>query len=319
MNRKSLINKSYLVITILSVFILSIVLAPSYIYGDQAHYRKIYDGLSGLSIDDAYIFYKANLDSKEPGYFFLAWLSSNLNIDKDHFVIFFNVVLSFFAYKFLLKRGGHPSIVFILVSFSYYSYVLFFAAERLKFGVILLLIGLVVAKKSIIYYLLSVITHSQMIIVYTSSFILKIKTDISNFFITFKVSKRFLIFIISVLTISAFIFIFMQEHLLSKFDSYFELRNLLELSKLFAFFVLSCFYAKNKSDVIAFFLPLLFFTLIFGGERVNFIGYFAFLYFSIHYKKGFNFGIILTTLYFVYSGSNFACNILEYGNGYYGN
>lgn len=318
MIKSSLIKKSYLLLTVLSVFALSIMIEPYYIYGDQVHYHRVYNGLNGFNIADAYIFYKANIDSREPGYFFLAWASSNLSIEKNYFITFFNVILSFFAYKYLIKKGGHPFIVFVIISFGYYSCVLFFAAERLKFSFIFLLIGLVYSKKSSIFYILSVITHSQMVIVFISAFMLKIKTDILRLFTKLIVTKRFLLLLIGVSSISVVVFISMQEHFLSKFDSYFELRNIVELSKLFSFFALSYLYAKNRSDVVIFFIPLFFFTLIFGGERVNFIGYFAFLYFSIYYKKGFNFGVLLTTVYFLYAGFDFVLNILKYGSGYYG-
>jgi len=316
-NKTLFVNKLYSVLVVFFVAFTSLYILPYYIYGDQVHYQRLYDGIYGLSLSDGYLFYTSNIDSREPGYFFLAWVSSNLGIDKTYFITFFNIILVYLAYRYLIKLGGHPFVVFLIVSFSYYSYVLFFSAERLKFGFIFLLIGLLYDKRSSVFYLLSVVTHAQIIIVFASSFMLKIKDDIVMFFTKFMVTKKFLLFLVTVFSITTIVFLYMQEHLLSKFNSYFELKNIIEISKLFSFFALSFLYAKKKSDVVMFFIPLFFFTLIFGGERVNFIGYFAFLYFSIYYKKGFNLGIVLTTAYFLYAGSNFVLNVLEYGNAYH--
>lgn len=95
-----------------------------------------------------------------------------------------------------------------------------------------------------------------------------------------------------------FLFFIMREHLLSKVNSYFELKGVFELIKIGAFFILSYFYAKDKSNAVALFVPLFFLVLIFDGERINFLGYFVFLYFSLQYKKGFNLGSVLVNSYF---------------------
>lgn len=317
MKKNIFVNKLYSVLTVLLVTFTSLYIVPYYIYGDQVHYYRVYNGLLGYGLSDGYAFYKANIDSREPGYFLLAWASVNLNIDKIYFVTFFNTCLAYLGYRYLTKIGGHPFVVFTLISFSYYSYVLFFSAERLKFGFIFLLIGLLYSKKKQIFYLLSVVTHAQMIIVFAAAFSLRINKDILGLVVNFRVKKRSLLFILVSFFMAIMIFVFMREHLVSKFESYFEIKGILELLKLSMFFALSYFYGKDKKDVVAFFIPLFLFTLIFGGERVNFLGYFAFLFFSLHYRKGFNFGVLITTLYFIYAGFNFLLNIIKYGNGYY--
>ena len=317
MSKSIFLKHIFLFLTILSVFILSMSIGPYYINGDQVHYIRIYNGLEGLDFFEGYYFYQANIDSREPGYFTLAWASSNLGIDKNYFITFFNVFLAYFAYRYLNKIGGHPFIVFLIITFSYYSFVLFFAAERLKFGFVFLLLAFTYTKRNYLYLILSVITHAQMIIVITSAFGLRIKMDVFRLFNEFIITKKFLCFMIITTAVTVIVFIFMQEHLLSKFDSYFELRNIIELSKLFLLFFLSLFYAKNKKDVVVFFVPLFLFTLMFGSDRVNFIGYFAFLYFSIYFKRGFNLGVLVTGSYFLYTGFYFLLNIIKYGDGFY--
>lgn len=317
MNKSVFISNLYAFFLCVVVFIVSCYVGPYYIYGDQTHYYRIYNGLAGFSLPDAYVFYKANIDSKEPGYFLLAWLSSNAGIDKVYFIAFFNVLLSFFAYKYFTKIGGHPFVVFLIVTFGYYSYVLFFAAERLKFGFLFLLIGLLYSKRRYIFYVVSVLSHAQMIALLSSFVVFRFKDDVLNILRNNRVSKSTLFLLMSGSIISVLVFFIMREHLLSKINSYFEIRGFFELVKLGSFFVLSYFYAKDKSNAVAFFLPLFFLVFIFGGERINFLGYFVFLYFALQYKKGFNLGNLFVNSYFFYTGAIFLWKIFKYGNGFY--
>lgn len=315
---KSVFSESvFLFLTLAFVFVLSINLAPYFINGDQVHYIRIYNGLAGLSLSEGYGFYKANIDSREPVYFLLSWISTNFGIEKNYFITLLNVFLAYFAYRYLNKIGGHPFIAFLIISFSYYSLVLFFSAERLKIGFLILLLALNYSKKSRFYLLLSVFAHAQMIIFIVSASAMKIRKDVSRFFSDFIITRKFLFFIISFIPVAFIVFVSMQEHLFSKFNSYYEFRNVFELFKLFLLFAMSCVYAKNRKDVVAFFIPLFLFAFIFGGERVNILGFLAFLYFSIHYKRGFNLGVLLLMLYFLYTGFYFMLNIIEYGNGFY--
>lgn len=317
MSKKELYSNVFLCLTVVLVFSLSLFFMPYYIYGDQVHYKRIYDGVSYFNLSDAYSFYKANIDSQEPVYFLLSWVSSTLGIDKVYFIAFFNVLLSFFAYKYFTKIGGHPFVVFLIVTFGYYSYVLFFSAERLKFGFLFLLIGLLYSKRRYIFYIISVLSHAQMIALLSSFIVFRFKNDISNIFFKIRVSKSTLFLLILGAIASFFVFLVMREHITSKINSYFEIRGVFELIKLGAFFILSYFYAKDKSNAVALFVALFFLVLIFGGERINFLGYFVFLYFSLQYKKGFNLGSVLVNSYFFYTGAVFLWKIVKYGNGFY--
>ena len=316
MKRNKFIELMYLYLTVFLVFTLSIVIIPFYINGDQYHYIRIYNGLLGLSLYEGYDFYKANIDSKEPVYFFLAWIFSNFGVEKIYFVSFFNSILAYYSYRFLNKMGGHPFIVFLIVSLSYYSLVLFFSAERLKFGLIFLIMALIYSNKRYIFYTLSLLAHAQTIIIIISLVFLKASKELSDFFASFKINKKVLLSVIVAVPIAIGIFVILQDHLLSKFNSYFSLRDISEVLKLGFVFVASLIYAKSRKEVFAIFLPLFFFTFIFGGERINILGYFCFLYFSIHYRKGFNLGVLFTILYFLYASFNFLLNIISLGDGF---
>ncbi|MBD3842601.1 MAG: hypothetical protein IE909_12095, partial [Campylobacterales bacterium] len=299
------------------VFILSISMSPYYIDGDQYHYRKVYEGLQGLSLLDGFVFYTLNLDSKEVVHFFLSWLGSNQGVDKDLLMAFSNSFLAYGTIMLLRKWKVSIFIIALLLLTNFYFYVLYFAAERLKFGFIFLTFSLLYIRYFYIFSVLSVIAHIQMSIVYLSmlfNIILKHITDT----IRFKyIKKSFLYILVFLMIILPIIFFYLGTHFTAKFEHYSGEHNLFELSKIFIFFIFSLWYSKNRKEVIFLFLPLLMAVYLIGGERVNMIGYFVFLYYALPVKKGFNIGIIATSVYFLFASVGFTINILEYGNGFY--
>ena len=321
MIKKNFYINLFAILTIVSVFILSLILGPYYINGDQVHYYRLYNGIAGSSITDGYSFYKNNIDSREPIYFLIIWIASNLGINKVSLIAFFNVITSFYVFRFLIKIGGHPTISYLIVSFSYFSYVIFFSAERLKFSLLFLFIGIfyINSHKKIGYFFLALspITHIQAAILYSSFFVSSIKDDILYLFSDFKITKKFLVFLITTILAVVLFYFLMQEQIISKINSYLRFRGLLEIWKLVGLFFLASLYSKEKLNVILSFLPLFIFALILGQDRINIFGYFLFLYFAIPYKQGFNIGVLLTTSYFVYTGFDFISKVLNYGDGFY--
>ena len=71
-----------------------------------------------------------------------------------------------------------------------------------------------------------------------------------------------------------------------------------------------------KSKVIFMFIPLFIAVLLVGGDRINMISYIVFLYFSLPIKKGLNFGVIVSSVYFMVATIFFVGNILLYGDGF---
>ena len=53
-----------------------------------------------------------------------------------------------------------------------------------------------------------------------------------------------------------------------------------------------------------------------GGDRVNIFGYFAFLYYGLQIRRGWNFGVLATSLYFTYSSIGFLINVFQLGDGF---
>lgn len=307
----------FLFITVIHVTLISLYFLPYYVNGDQYHYRALYFGLNGLSLSDGFLFYKNAVSSEEPIYFFISWLLSNWGIDKDIFITISNIVLAIFSYKTFLKLGAKPYISYLVVCFNFYFLVFYFSAERLKFALIFLFIFYVLKRLKLLYVALSILSHSQVLIVYISMLAPKIKLFLFDVFIRFRAKYIYLwaipLFVVGVVAILAVL----GNHISSKVDAYYsESNTAVELIKMLAFFALSFLYSKNKADTIYAFVPLLVFVFLLGGERVNVIGYFVFLYFSLHYRGGLNFGVIVANLYFIFMGYEFLTNILSYGNGF---
>ena len=306
----------FLIFTILSIGLISILVSPYYVFGDQLHYRDIYSNLDDLNISDAFKYYIGRIDSKEPGYFLISWSAASLGVQKDIFMMLSNMLLAALAFKLLMRVGSHYTIAFILVVFSYYSDVLFFSAERLKFGIIFLLIFLLSENKKYKYIFFALMCHAQVLILVFSFLLLFFKNIFKNILSTGMIKKANLYILLVFIILSIIGFLILKTHLLSKFSSYYSDRGIVEIIRTMVFFILTLIYSKNKSDVFYVFIPIFIAVILFGGERVNFLSYFIFLYYSLHYRKGFNLGILLTTSYFVYTGLFFIKNILLFGDGF---
>lgn len=316
---KLTITKSsvFLTLALIILALLNIYLLPEYIYGDQQHYRDFYKNIRGLSIKESYGLYKNSLGTQEPIYFFLVWISSNLGISKDALILAANLLLATYTFKAIVKIGAHPFIAFTFICFNFYFFVFYFSAERLKFSLLLLAILFVQNRFRIIYSLLAMLTHLQASMILLSFLAPALKRPFYDIFANFKVKLNSIFAIIGLVLIVSLLASILSNHIISKFNYYLQDNlNLLELLKTIVLFVLSLRYAEKKIDVCLSFIPIIILVLIFGGDRVNFISFLLFIYFSASYNRGFNLGIIITQIYFFYTGCRFLLNILEYGNGF---
>ncbi len=303
--------------SILVAGLISYQVMPYYFLGDQFHYRDLYLNISDYPFPQAFDYYKSRIDSREPIYFSIVWFSSTIGLPKDSLILFSNVLLVWLAFKIFIRIGAHPFIAFFLICFTYYSFVLFFSAERLKFSLIFLLISFLLSKNKTIFAIISVLCHAQILIPVFSILAAGARNDVKLFFSNFRLNKKRFLFFLLIPFLSIFILFFLREHLQSKIESYFSANSIVELLKIFLFFMLSIVYAKDKYTTVYAFIPLFLAVYFVGGERVNFIGYFAFLFFALHYKKGFNLGVIVTSLYFSVQGFDFLRKIIIYGNGFH--
>ena len=297
------------------IFVFSLVICPYYINGDQIHYIRLYEGLKNLDLVEGFTFYTSNIDSKEFGHFFLSWVASNCHIGKDLFVAISNVFLAYFSLTLFQKWRVSVIIAVMLVTTNFYFIVLYFAAERLKLGVIFLVLSIRYidkVKRFYVFAFLSIISHIQVLIIYFSIFFNVFAGQLSKLFHTGKISR----YILSIFPLVFIPILLMTDQILSKIQAYLEVKQLVELVKILLFFLLAFWYSKKKIEPVILFLPSIIAVFLLGGSRLNMLGYFIFLYYALPFRGGFNFGVLVTSAYFAYSSIGFIINIIEYGNGF---
>ncbi|MBD2837689.1 hypothetical protein ID144_11600 [Pseudomonas sp. JM0905a] len=295
------------------VFLGSLYIGPFYVLGDQVHYRKIYDGLAGLSLFEGYLYYTSTIDSLEFVHFFLTWLASSF-LEKDLFIAIANAVLAWVSLEVFQKWRASLVISAFLVLTNYYLIAMYFSAERLKFGFIFVGLSFLYVERLKLFYVFSffaLISHAQTFIVYFSLFFRSFCYQVFRVASAGKISKIFLVVMFLLLIPVSLI----SAQLVSKFNSYYEgFRGVEELARVLAFLLLALYYAEKKTEVLLFFIPLVATVMLVGGDRVNILAYFVFLYYALSVRGGFNFGVLLTGLYFAVGSFEYVSNIFEYGN-----
>ena len=300
------------------VLLLSLLIMPFYTDGDQAKYRKVYEVLPDLGLTEGFLFYSFTLTSQEFVHFFLSWVASRF-VEKDLFIAFSNSILAYVAMTLFQKWKVSVIIALLLLLTNFYFLVLYFAAERLKFGFIFLALSMLYidnVKRFYGFAALAFISHMQIIIVYVSILFNVFVRQIIKLFRTLTVSKTVFK---SLLFFAPFLFILallLGDYFLKKYQAYYGERSLAGLARIFVFLLLALWYSKKKSETFIMFIPIVIAVFLVGGERVNLFGYFAFLYYGLQFRGGWNFGVLATSAYFAYSSIGFLSNVFQYGEGF---
>lgn len=302
-------------ILLAAVFAISILVGSLYTGGDQRNYGFVYDVIGALPLVDAFAFYTRSLTSIEVVHFIFIWSLSSY-FPK---VLLFSIVNTIFAGLIvrlfdLIKVNFLITCVFLLSNF--YIYVLFFAAERLKFGFLLLILGLSIQSGKVLknsMFLLSLSAHFQMVLVLAPK---AFEMFIATLVRALKV-RRFNLTILILLV--PFLFLpLVSDFLLEKLQNYEDSRSIVDYAKVACFLILALWYAGKKSatSVLIMFVPIFIAVYFVGGDRVNMIAYFYFLAYGLTYRNGLNIGILLTTLYFLIKTIFFIQSIINVGHGF---
>lgn len=317
MKNNFILKQSHLINSILLavlVFFISQWLLNYYTQGDQVHYIKVYEALSNMALVEAYIYYNLNLDSKEIVHFFLSWLFSSY-LSKNLFISIVNGLLAYFTARLLIKWRVSSIIIFFIVILNFYFIVLYTGAERLKFGVLFLVISFYHfdnKKFFVLFSILAVLAHTQLIVIYISIIIYFFIEQII-YTIKFMKIKKFILYLIF---LSIIVLGLIYEQLVSKFFAYFDIKSFLELFQWLLLLFLSLIYSRDKTQTLVIFLVLGIITLMVGGTRINMLTYFVFLFYGLQYKQGLNFGVIITSIYFFFKSIPFVYTIYMYGDGF---
>lgn len=303
------------IIIIIFVFFISLWLLNYYLQGDQIHYIKTYKTLSTMSLIEGYIYYNNVLSSKEFIHFLLSWLLSGY-INKNLFISISNVLLAYFTIKLLIKWKVSLVIIFSIVILNFYFIVLYTGAERLKFGIIFLVISFYYfdnKKIFILFSILAILAHTQTVVIYGSILVYFFIKQIIHIIKFMKIKKSIFYLIFLIIIILPLVY----EQLISKFFAYFYINSFMELYQWSLLFLLSLFYSKNRSETFVIFLVLGIITLLVGGSRVNMMSYFVFLFYGLQYKQGLNTGVVITSIYLFFKSIPFVYSTYMYGDGFY--
>lgn len=298
------------------VFIYSLYVGQFATEGDQIHYRAIYEQIGKLPFQEAISFYFLNIDSKEIVHLCLSFIFSSIGTNKDLFIAISNGVLAYVSVAVLLQYNASKIIIVAIIFTSFYFNVLYFSAERLKFGYIFLMLSILFKDKKYIFYFVSftsVLSHVQMAINYLAVLFYFLMKQVNRILKTGKTSSNVFVIIFIVLIC----LVLMGPHMINKFHSHHKEMQLLGILKILSFMCLAVWYSKNRSMAFFTFAPLVLFVSLLGSDRIVMISYFLFLYYGLQNNRGLNLGVISTTIYFSLKSIGYVNNLIYNGNGFY--
>jgi hypothetical protein len=317
-NKKNLKILSFITIQ----FIFSYILLINYTEGDFIVYNKFYNEINNSSLFSSFSIAQDTITGIEPISVLIFWIFSNLGVKKLFSSIVLNIILAIGILKITQKYKIPNSIAFLLFT-NFYLIVLFTAAERLKISYIFIIWGfLFCSKYKIFFYILSIFSHFQNIILFSSLYISKI--------IIFREKKIYIkledLYILSGVIFFLFLFIINLNYILydlnvlkylkSKFEL-FQTYPITSLYKLLLLNILIYFILSKKLIRIQFlFIIFYIFSLMFGPHRINMIAVTAILGILISEKKIKHPLVILLLLYFSFSSIPFIISIFTSNHGF---
>lgn len=302
------------------VFLASCFYLPLFVSGDQANYYCFYTGSSGLGVSDSYRVYRECTGASEPFYFVLVYVASALGFDKSVVFSFFNAFL-FFSFASFFRGRGVAFLVIVMVGFfSYYFLAMYTELERLKVSFAFFFLSFfffsIGRKYSFCFFsFLAVLSHFQIVLFYFAVFSMYFMRPFKVLFVSGRLSYYYILGLF--LFLSFFVLFF--DNVYSKYSFYVSKGYSLDwfsVLKVFPLFAFSLYYFGLKRSVFYTWFSVFVFILVFGGFRMNLVAYFVFLLFCMHYRRGFNFAVISSAIYFAYTGISSFNNVWELGRFY---
>ena len=282
------------------VFFYTYFLGALYVGGDQEHYRSVYEVSGSSSFLDSYLYYRGRIQSDEVGHFLITWFASQI-FEKDLFNAFANSIFAFFSVRLLSKWGAHTLLALVISVFGYYHLAMYVSAERLKYASIFFVIGAFYFQRNRLTYLaflISIITHLQYLVMIAAVFSGRFSAIFLDAYRFLRVRKSDITIIMLLLLFLILISIVFYDHIVYKIKAYHQVFGFTEYFRILLFFFGALFYSKEWVKVLATFSVLFLMVGLVGGDRVNLFGYFIFLFFALQVRKGFNFGVIATFIYY---------------------
>lgn len=298
-------------------FLFSYLLTPYFTEGDQILYHNFYMRMSeSPNILIGFYDYHLMLGAQEPIYFSLVYLLSPL-IEKD---LLFSIINGLIGYMFAIwamKNKVHKPLIFLVFFTNYYVYALFFELERLKVGLfILLLLAVIHGARYRISLILSSFAHFQIGALLAASFPLKESVS--------KINKKSLkIRLLKIIFLCVFIILlgYFADTIVGKIYYYsadITRDRVFDFFKPLAFTIMTILVAPRWARKTVFLsgIAIIAISILVGANRIAIFAFFIFMYWALQKNRGFNPYLLITSIYFAYSGWFFLLNGIDTGNGY---
>lgn len=314
------ISKSVFYATIYSIlaFCFTLYVFPFYINGDQSHYREFYANCfySAYTLEQQFFCFQNTLGSTEPGYFLISKFFNLLSVSKDIYIAIANSTLTFISTILIFRYYNvvwHRHLFMLLVLSNYYFIMMLFAAERLKFGFIFLVLALLFTqRKRMFLFATAILTHAQMAIMIAPLYLTKV----------FSKETRWLTKVLVVaggLVLFGGMLYFLQGHIQAKLGAYSTLESgsigIMGALKTAVFIVLAAISIRKLIAIIAG-LPIVILAYFLGSDRIGMLAFILYVGLVLYYKNKMDLMLLIVMLYFSYKSIEFVSNIFVYGNGY---
>ncbi|MFJ3044311.1 hypothetical protein ACIPEN_00645 [Herbaspirillum chlorophenolicum] len=300
------------IFTGLAIFLISLVISPQYQGGDQIYYRKAYELIAGMDVHEARALYQTQMGTVEWGHFVVMWLGSSLDIGKDLYVSVLNACLAMKLMEWMLRNKARVSIACGIVLTNYYLYVAYFAAERLKIALLLLVFAWTALPKMrsfLGFSLAALATHLSIAILLVGSYV---RLSVGS--VRGRVWMYLLLF-----ALLAVIMGYCHEYLAWKIGFYMEHRpafRIMSFVPALALFAMSLYYGGNLIEPLCDFAVLFVLMIFIGTSQLNIFAWFLFIRFGLRKNGGFNVGMVATILYLAVKTVPFVQDVFVTGQGF---
>jgi hypothetical protein len=311
------------------VYCVSLYLLPFYTGGDQVYYRRFWDALGDVeysSLSDLLDLAFNYIGGREPLYPLFSKIASSF-LEKDLFISLVNGILAYFASIYLCRINVNPGLIFITLTTNYYFLGFYLSAERLKFGILFLLISCVCNNKFVLFFrVISILGHLQIGAIYVVCLFQKwlysmVEMIKAGKIKLFKITKNnlFLLFSASVLALAVLTVVpILLNQSSEKIGSYSKSFSISEYVRILFFYLGTVMISGQYLRFLTLFIPLFLMILVVGGDRLNFVGYLIFADTAFRVRHGLNLPSLLVTAYFSWAGFGFIQRVILHGDGWWG-
>ena len=309
------VNFLIMVPIVIGTWFFSLFMLQVYVLGDQAHYTQFWYDASRTSLKHLPKVQFFDISSVEPIFGLIIWTASRI-FERNEFIAAMNAVFMC-ALALNLRRIKAPWYVIILMLTNYYTLVVLVPAERLKFALLVFLVGLLFRGwQRGLLIVASPLVHLQMIIVFAVMVAARGGVAIKSLITGGKLDRYSAVIAPTFLIAAMGLVTYFSAELAHKMERY-QKDDIFGVLKILILYATSLIFLKDRWRVSGAFVSIAVFAFALGPERTNMVAYMAFCYFFISQRKSHNLVFLAIALYFVVRSFSFVSDVLQYGVAIY--